>query len=110
MTDKIAEVAVENTFFSFGENFSYKIPQNLSDEIFCGCAVEIPFGKNNQKRYGIVLSIFDGDTSKLKEISRKVPNSVTLSDEFLKLSKWMKESSPSSFFCMSLTSFPTTTC
>ncbi len=91
MTDKIAEVAVENTFFSFGENFSYKIPQNLSDEIFCGCAVEIPFGKNNQKRYGIVLSIFNGDTSKLKEISRKVPNSVTLSDEFLKLSKWMKE-------------------
>lgn len=91
MTDKIAEVAVENTFFSFGENFSYKIPQDLLSKIFRGSIVEVPFGRNNQKRYGVVLNIFDGDTSKLKEISSEVVNSVTLSDEFLQLSKWMKE-------------------
>ena len=69
MTSKLATVAVDNTYFSFDTDYSYAVPDFL-ENTKPGCRVLVPFGRGNNERYGIVLSVSDGDTSSLKEIGR----------------------------------------
>ena len=69
MKNKVATVAVDNTYFSFDTDYSYAVPDFL-EKIKPGCRVLVPFGRGNNERYGIVLSVTDGDTSSLKEISK----------------------------------------
>lgn len=91
MTDLVAKVAVENTYFSRGEDFDYKIPQQLAETVLPGTAVFVPFGRNNQHRRGIVLSVSSGETEKLKPILALDVQTDRLSDEFLQLAAWLKD-------------------
>lgn len=103
MTDRIAKIAVENTFFSRGEDFDYLIPPQLQPAIAPGVSVFVPFGRNNQKRRGIVLSVADGPSEKLKPVLAVDENSVPLSGEFLQLAAWLKDRCfTSSYTCLKL--------
>ena len=87
MKSKVATVAVDNTYFSFDTDYSYAIPDFL-ENTKPGCRVLVPFGRGNNERYGIVLSVSDGDTSSLKEISKIIDK--PLSDEMIQLALWLK--------------------
>lgn len=89
MKCKIATVAVDNTFFSFDTDYDYIIPNDCMPKI--GTRVEVPFGKGNTKRNGIVIGIKEScdDVSKLKEISAVFD--CPLSEEMVMLALWMKE-------------------
>lgn len=87
MKNKVATVAVDNTYFSFDTDYSYSVPDFL-EKIKPGCRVLVPFGRGNNERYGIVLSVTDGDTSSLKEIIKIIDK--PLSDEMIQLALWLK--------------------
>lgn len=87
MDGKIATVAVDNTFFSFDTDYSYAVPDDLAD-LHIGSRVDVPFGKSNNLRSGIVVDIFIGDISSLKFISKYIDR--PLSEEMVKLALWLK--------------------
>lgn len=64
------------------------MPFRIFGKIEPGCRVLVPFGRGNNERYGIVLSVTDGDTSTLKEISKIIDK--PLSDEMIQLALWLK--------------------
>lgn len=83
----IAKVAVDNTFFSFDTDYSYFVPSDTEIEI--GCSVEVPFGRGNKLRNGIVVELNSSDAEDLKTIA-KVGEKI-LSDELVELALWLKE-------------------
>lgn len=88
MNALIANVAVDNTFFSFDTDYSYAVPQEL-EGLQIGSRVCVPFGKGNTIRYGIVTDLQNGDTRGLKAISKIVDK--PLDEERIKLALWLKE-------------------
>lgn len=58
MNRLIATVAVENTFFSAGEDYDYYVPAELEKTIKCGMRITVPFGRNNTKRHGVIVKLF----------------------------------------------------
>lgn len=88
MNQKIATVAVDNTFFSFDTDYSYIIPETINNcEI--GCRVEVPFGKGNNTRKGIVVETYVGKADGLKPINKVLDKLLT--EEMAKLAIWLKE-------------------
>lgn len=84
----IADVAVDNTFFSFDTDYTYIVPQEQED-VQVGNRVCVPFGKGNTIRYGIVTNLYKGDTDGLKAIEKIVDK--PLDEERIKLALWLKE-------------------
>lgn len=91
MNRLIATVAVENTFFSGSEDYDYYVPAEIEKSISCGARVVIPFGRNNAKRYGVVVKLFYGLNSQLKEIYSVDNKTNPLSQEMVSLALWLKE-------------------
>lgn len=88
MKKSVATVAVNNTYFSFDTDYSYAVPDDKQN-IEVGCRVVVPFGRGNNDRYGIVVSLSDGDASTLKQISKVVDR--PLNDEMVQLALWLKQ-------------------
>lgn len=91
MNRLIATVAVENTFFSAGEDYDYYVPAELEKTIKCGMRVTVPFGRNNIKRHGVIVKLFYGMNSQLKEICAVDKKTNPLSEEMVSLALWLKE-------------------
>lgn len=88
----IAQVAVEQTAFHFDKLFDYYVPINLADNVLPGVRVEIPFGRGNAKRQGIVVRIITASSiDKVKPILRVLDDKPLLSDEMLKLGEFIAE-------------------
>lgn len=91
MNRLIATVAVENTFFSSGDDYDYYVPELLASKIKCGSKVTVPFGRSNTKRRGIVIKLFYALNTQLKEISAVDEKVNALPDEMVSLALWLKE-------------------
>lgn len=91
MNRLIATVAVENTFFSAGEDYDYYVPDEIANKISCGKRVVVPFGRNNTKRNGIIIKLFYGLNSQLKEIISVDTKTNSLTEEMVSLAIWLKE-------------------
>lgn len=91
MNRLIATVAVENTFFSSGEDYDYYVPDELEKSINTGSRVYIPFGRANTKRRGIVVKLFHALNSELKEILAVDEKYPALPEEMVSLALWLKE-------------------
>ncbi len=86
---KIARVIVN---LSLDRVFDYLIPAKFADSIAPGVKVEVPFGKTSRK--GFVVAIQEDSSypaDKLKEIENIFTEHPKISDELLKLGKWMAE-------------------
>ncbi|MGN1137920.1 MAG: primosomal protein N' [Ruminococcus sp.] len=95
MTDFIAEIAVENTTYSFDRLFDYSLPDNLLDCVREGCRVMIPFGNSNRLRQGIVMRLKRESRDGLKNVMSVLDSEPVLTLEMLKLVVFMKEH----YFC-----------
>lgn len=95
MTDFIAEIAVENTTYSFDRLFDYSLPDNLVSCVKEGCRVMIPFGGGNRLRQGIVMRLKRESRDGLKNVISVLDSEPVLTLEMLKLVHFMKEH----YFC-----------
>lgn len=91
MNNLIATVAVEKTFFSADSDFDYIIPVSLINNVKIGSMVKVPFGNGNKLRCAIVVNIYSGINSALKEIDSIIGDKPIVSEEFVALSLWLKE-------------------
>lgn len=94
-SDLVAKIAVENTVFSFDKPFDYSVPNTLANSIKAGVRVLVPFGKGNQKRVGMVLSLVYGTTTELKSVLQVLDDEPVLSEQMIDLAFFMKEH----YFC-----------
>lgn len=91
----IAGVAVEDTVFHFDKLFSYTLPDELCTFAKVGCRVRVPFGGGNRSRQGIIVTISEGNSEGLKEVSALLDTTPVLSDELLKMAEFMQKH----YFC-----------
>ncbi len=94
-SDLTAEIAVENTAYSFDKPFSYHIPENLIKKCKKGVRVLVPFGRGNKKRQGIVLNVLHSEDEGLKSIISVLDDEPVLSEEMIETAYFMKEH----YFC-----------
>ncbi len=89
--NSVAGVVVEKSAYSFDRVFDYTIPANMQDNIQIGCRVLVPFGRASKKRQGVVVSLHNNQSSKLKEISKLLDATPVVTQEMLETAKFMKE-------------------
>jgi len=84
---KFAEVAVA---LPMDRTFHYSIPQRLSGEMAVGKRVFVPF--QNRRAVGYVVGFADeAEVKDVKEIESIIDREPILSEEMLKLTRWMKD-------------------
>ena len=89
MKSLVATVAVDNTFFSFDTDYSYRVPDEFCKFAQIGSKVTVPFGRGDKARDGIIVNLFEDSSVGLKEI--KTVEEKVLTDEMVKLALWLKE-------------------
>lgn len=94
----IAETAVSNTAYSFDMLFSYAVPECMNMSLQCGCRVLLPFGRNNQRRTGVVMKLSEGNTKGLKTLIEQIDYSPVISEELLRLAVYMREHTFCTYF------------
>lgn len=97
----VAAVAVESAAYAFDKAFHYLLPSELYRQHLEGCRVVVPFGRGNQKRVGIVLSVSetDGENCKgLKKILSIADSAPVLNEEQLLLMHWLKDNTFCSYY------------
>jgi primosomal protein N' (replication factor Y) len=85
----VATVAVDNTFFSYDTDYSYLVPDDLTDIAEIGCNVKVPFGRGDKLRDGIIVSLQNSEVEGLKSIAQI--SGKVLSSELVELALWLKE-------------------
>lgn len=89
---KIAKVAVEAAVYTFDKEFDYLIPESLENKAQTGCRVTVPFGNGNKKCIGFIFALSDkSENKRLKKIVEVIDEEPLLSDEMIRLAKWIKE-------------------
>lgn len=87
---RIANVVIEQTAYSFDKPYGYLVPDALLDSARVGCRVLVPFGKGNQARQGLIMSVDDVDTDiKYKSLISVIDSEPVLSDELIAMCEWM---------------------
>ncbi|MDR1260221.1 MAG: primosomal protein N' [Oscillospiraceae bacterium] len=106
----VAEVAVENTAYSYDKLFIYKIPKNLEKKIKIGQQVLVPFGNKNEQRKGLVFKLIaDFSPSKplnLKNICEINNEQPILTTELIRLATWLSKTVFCTYFEAVGTIFP----
>jgi primosomal protein N' (replication factor Y) len=86
-----AEIAVP---VPLRRTFTYRIPEELADEITIGARVLVPFGKQLLTGYAVAFHTEpDADVSleDIKDIAELVDNEPLISDEILQLTQWASD-------------------
>lgn len=88
----VAEVIINSTAKKLNRTFDYNIPEELSDMVFVGTKVLVPFGRLKSLEEAHVIRIKEKSEFEVKDIV-KVENE--LSDKEIELAKWMAKK----YFC-----------
>jgi primosomal protein N' (replication factor Y) len=94
----IAAVALSDATRSYDKTYEYEVFPDDIDKAAPGVRVLVPFGRRNQLRSGWIIEVLDQEqeqNKKLKQISQIVDPTPLLSEEMIKLAKWMK----TRYFC-----------
>ena len=87
----IAKVALENVAYHFDKAYDYCVPESLREHARPGCRVSVPFGRGNQKRFGMLFSLSEEEPSgRLKQLAGVLDEEPLLNAEMLRLAVWLK--------------------
>lgn len=87
----IAKVALENVAYHFDKAYDYCVPESLRGRARPGCRVSVPFGRGNQKRFGMLFSLSEVEPAgKLKQLTEVLDEEPLLNAEMLRLAVWLK--------------------
>ena len=89
----IAKIAVSAANFAIDKPYSYRVPEGMA--VLPGQRVMLPFGRANKRTEGVVLTVENGDESKLKPIERCLDEQPILTDKQLRLAAFLRER----YFC-----------
>ena len=98
MTDspETAKIAVSAATYWVDRPYDYRIPDALRDKIAPGVRVVVPFGGENRRTEGIVLSLGAAQPGvRLKNIASVLDAEPVLSPEMIRLAVWLRER----YFC-----------
>ena len=92
MTEQICAVAVDAATYAIDKLYSYRVPDELREQVQIGARVLVPFGFGNKRAEAVVLG-FRRDTGeyKLKPVVEVLDDAPVLTAEQLKLAAWMRE-------------------
>lgn len=95
MNLQIAQAAVDDATIHFDKLYSYLIPPHLTDKVWPGSLVLVPFGRGNKSRMAVVLSVEelpeDTDAQKLKALYDAAPAEARLTPDLMELVRFLKE-------------------
>jgi len=98
MKPLIAQVVIDGATNVFDKEYSYAVPEALTEKAKVGSRVTVPFGRSNQKRMGMIVGFIDTDSKKLKEIYDVTDKEPILNDEMIMLSRSIAERTFCTFF------------
>ena len=93
MADRYADVIIDISHEKVDRPFQYKIPPELSEAVYPGVQVHVPFGKGNAERTGYVVDISeetDYPKEKIKEILSVDARAITAQSNQIQIAYWMK--------------------
>ena len=89
----IASVAVSAVIYAIDRPYSYKIPDELA--LLPGMRVTVPFGRGNRRCEGVILDIYSGDETGLKQIDGVLDEAPVLSEANIRMAAFIRER----YFC-----------
>lgn len=92
--EQYADVIIDLSVKNVDRIFQYRIPDHLRDLVKPGVQVNIPFGKGNTERKGIVVGLSketDYDPQKMKELLAVETGVVPIRTQMICLAFWMKD-------------------
>lgn len=93
MTAKYADVIIDISHEKVDRPFQYKIPQELSEAVYAGVRVHVPFGRGNRDQIGYVVELSDRSDypeEKLKSITSVDDRGITAQSIQIRTAYWMK--------------------
>lgn len=93
MAERYADVIIDISHEKVDRPFQYKIPQELSDVIYPGVRVHVPFGRGNSDRIGYVVDISDKTdypAEKIKTIAAVDDKGITAEGSQIRIACWLK--------------------
>ena len=92
MAEKICAVAVDAATYAIDKLYSYRVPDELREQVQIGTRVLVPFGFGNKRAEAVVLAFReDAGEFKLKPIVEVLDETPILTAEQLRLAAWMRE-------------------
>ncbi len=89
---KTVGVAVSNATFHFDKLYTYAVMPDQQRSVRPGSMVLVPFGRGSRPRMGVVLACdAEPESAKLKFLFDVAPASACLTDDLLRLVKFLKE-------------------
>lgn len=93
MAERYADVIVDISHEKVDRPFQYRIPQELSDTVYPGVRVHVPFGMSNRDKTGYVVDISgqaDYPVEKIKDITSVDDRAITAESGQIQIAYWMK--------------------
>ena len=92
MTEQICAVAVDAATYAIDKLYSYRVPDELREQVLIGTRVLVPFGFGNKRAEAVVLAFReDAGGMKLKPVVEVLDDTPILTAQQLKLAAWMRE-------------------
>lgn len=92
MTEQICAVAVDAATYAIDKLYSYRVPDELREQVLIGTRVLVPFGFGNKRAEAVVLAFReDAGGIKLKPVIEVLDDTPILTAQQLKLAAWMRE-------------------
>ena len=99
MTEQICAVAVDAATYAIDKLYSYRVPDELREQVQIGTRVLVPFGFGNKRAEAVVLAFReDAGGMKLKPVLEVLDDTPILSAQQFKLAAWMRERLYCTFF------------
>ena len=93
MAERYADVIVDISHEKVDRPFQYKIPQELSEAVYPGVRVHVPFGNGNRDKVGYVVDISeqpDYPVDRMKSIAAVDDRGITVESSRIQIAYWMK--------------------
>ena len=92
MTEKICAVAVDAATYAIDKLYSYRVPDELREQVQIGARVLVPFGIGNKREEAVVLAFRENSGGRrLKPVVEVLDDAPVLTRGQLKLAAWMRE-------------------
>ena len=93
MAERYADVIVDISHEKVDRPFQYRIPPELSDTVYPGVRVHVPFGRGDRDKTGYVVDISgqaDYPIEKIKDITSVDDRGITAEGGQIQIAYWMK--------------------